>query len=157
VKKLSLAFVAAVLAAVSFIGLTANVASAHTSNIVSSCDDGLSVSLASYNGNANHSNTVTVTFDGSVVASNNNFGSSFSYIKANPDKTVAHTYNVTVTAWDDSKYNVDQDGTIPACEEPPPTTTVPPTTTTTPPTTPPVTPPAVVPPAPVIAAAKFTG
>lgn len=136
-------------------------AGAHNHTVSGSCAAGISVSLTSYNGSAQHANSVVVKFDGAVVASNANFGSSFSFSKANPDKTVGHTYQVDVSAWDSSAYDVHTGVVaIPSCEVPPPTTTVPvPPTTTVPDPTPPTvpTPPAALPPTAVVAPPAFTG
>lgn len=122
------------------------VASAHDHSVTATCAGGLSVSLTDYA--AGSTNSVVVTFDGVVVASNASFGSAFSFTKPNPDKTVGHTWTVVVVAGDSSDFNVNASGTIPACEEP--------TTTTTKPRTPP---PTVVPvPAPpIVAPPIFTG
>jgi hypothetical protein len=133
--------------------VTAGTASAHQASVGATCQGGVSVSLINYQAKA--LNSVTITLDGAVVASNPNFGGSYSKTVPNPDKTTTHTWTVDVTAGDSAQYDVHQAGTIAACASPPTTTTAPPTTTTTRPAPPAPKPPAPAP--PVLAPAHFTG
>jgi hypothetical protein len=65
-------------------------------------------------GQANH---VTVTIDGETVT-DTDFGTSFVKSYAFDNKYVSHTYSVVATAWDDSKYDVNESGTTTACAVP---------------------------------------
>lgn len=67
-------------------------------------------------------NHVTIVIDGSTVA-NTDFGSTYTYTSAAPDQTKPHTYKVTVTAWDDAKYDVNFSQTVNACQTTPPPVT----------------------------------
>ncbi|KJK44204.1 hypothetical protein UK23_30165 [Lentzea aerocolonigenes] len=86
-------------------------------------------------------NTVLVK-DGDKVLADLEFGATYNK-KFVADGTVAHTFTVTVRAYDDKKYDLDGTYKTPPCVQKPPTTTTPPVTTTTPAvtttTTPPVT------------------
>jgi LPXTG-motif cell wall-anchored protein len=62
-------------------------------------------------------NTVKVTIDGTVVE-DTTFSSSFTHNYTFANKYVAHTWNVLVTAWDSSQYNLNQSGTSTPCAVP---------------------------------------
>lgn len=141
------------LAAVVTLLITMGSASPHTPASTADCATGVHVTLSSYSPAG--VNTVSVSLDGAVVTANPDFGASYSVTVPNPDKTVAHTYEVVVTAWDGAKYGLDQTGTIPACEVAPTTTTQP---HQEPPTDPQVpAPPVAAPPMPVLHTPIFTG
>lgn len=63
---------------------------------------------------ANH---ITVTVDGAVVE-DSDFSSSFQQDFPLGDQYIAHTWHVSVTAWDNSEYNLDQVGETTACDLP---------------------------------------
>lgn len=143
----------------------AGVASAHTPTLTTSClDNGkaeLNVQLQYYSQpkKAGEHNTVAITYTpnggkAQTVLATTNFDSGYPAPSGNSpthftvDGTIAGTFTVTITAWDDpgnAQHNGDWDGTFTrttsVCEQPPTkptttTTTAPPTTTTTaPPTT----------------------
>lgn len=96
-----LAALSALAIALGMVAFTTMSASAHTPTINATCTT-LSVSLTNYNNHANKANTVTVTIDGSVVDSDSDFGASFVKSYTFSDKTVAHTWKVDYTAWDDA-------------------------------------------------------
>ncbi len=107
-------------------------------------------------------NTVVVK-DGDKVLADTKFGGTYNN-KFVADGTVAHTFTVTVRAYDDKKYNLDGTYKTPPCvQKPPVTTTTPPvttmTTTTTTTTATATPPPVVTPPQPPLAStgASTTG
>ncbi len=98
----------------------ASPASAHTPTIAATCSS-LSVSLADYAADAAHpeSNTVAVVIDGSPATDPavTPFATTYSHTwQLDPGK--AHTYKVTVVAWDDYAYDVSKTGTIDPCITP---------------------------------------
>lgn len=114
-KKL-LALGSTLLLVAGLITLGATSAEAHTPTVSADCST-LSVNLKSYN--TNGANTVTVTIDGSVVDSNSNFGASFVESYPFTPKTIAHTWKVDYTAWDDPTgshgWSGSQSGTTTPC------------------------------------------
>jgi hypothetical protein len=93
-------------------------ANAHTPTVQASCTT-LSVNLTNYNGDQSQHNSVTVTIDGTVVGSNTNFGTTFTQSYTFSDQTVAHTWQVDYTAWDDPSgshgWTGSQSGTTTPC------------------------------------------
>src|SRR3954471_15047821 len=89
---------ALLLVTIGLVAATGGAASAHTSSVSATCAK-LSVNLSSYqsSGGQNH---VTVTVDGAQKA-DAAFGSSYSQFFPFADQTVAHSWTVKVTAWDD--------------------------------------------------------
>jgi hypothetical protein len=98
------------------ITLGAASAEAHTPNVSADCSS-LSVSLKDYN--SKHHNTVSVTIDGTVVDSDSDFGKSFVEEYSFSPNTVAHTWEVEYTAWDDpdgsAGWTGSQSGTTTPC------------------------------------------
>ncbi|MEU7527506.1 LPXTG cell wall anchor domain-containing protein [Saccharothrix sp. NPDC042600] len=131
-----LCVIAAVLTAV----LAPTPASAHTPTLKAACADGqavLSVELRNYNDD--RPNRLHVT-DGATTLDSRTFGSHLrrAYTR---DGTAAHTFTVTVEAWDDRYWSRGWSFTrslpIPPCATlTPPPPPPPPTTTTTPPPAP---------------------
>jgi hypothetical protein len=83
---------------IGLVAATGSAASAHTNSVSATCAK-LSVNLSNYqsSGGQNH---VTVTVDGAQKA-DTAFGSSYSQLFPFADETVAHSWTVKVTAWDD--------------------------------------------------------
>lgn len=128
-----------VAATVAAAGLLAAVpASAHTPSLRAGCVDGdavLTVGLSRYDGR--RSNSVSVRDNGRSVGERR-FGESFRQSYREPG-TVAHAFTVTVSAWDDPRWergwSFTRTLTVPACVTPTTTTTPVAVTTTAPVTT----------------------
>ena len=88
-------------AAMLAIGVGATPAAAHNAPISASCEAGLQVSLSGYNGGG--VNTVRVWIDG-LERGGASFGDSTSSTYSFGDLSVAHTWRVLVTAWDDPTF-----------------------------------------------------
>lgn len=147
-----------VVLAMASLAVVAGSASAHNKTITVSCDAGLHVHADSYPSNS----TIKVTRDGITLTATTTF-SSWDQTYANPAKTAAHNWHVTIVSGDGNhSFDLDQNYTVGACEvitlpptTVPPVTTVPPTTTTDPGTPPVVHVPAVA--VPVVVTPGFTG
>jgi hypothetical protein len=106
---------ALLLVATVFLGM----ASAHVPTVTADCQNGLAVSASAYSPPP-AINTATVTFDNQVVYVNPNFGTGFTFTKANPDKTVAHTYSVDIVSAVGEGTLHTGVVSIPSCVTPPP-------------------------------------
>jgi len=89
---------ALVLVALGLVVVTGGAASAHNASVSATCSQ-LTVSLTDYQQRAGEQNTVKVTVDG-VLKADTTFVSGYSQSFPLAD-TVAHTWTVAVTAWDD--------------------------------------------------------
>ncbi len=98
---------------------TGSAASAHTKSVSATCYK-LSVSLTDYQTSGGQ-NRVTVTVDGAQKA-DTAFGSSYSQTFPFADETVAHSWTVNVTAWDDPNgqkgWSFTKSGTSEPCAPP---------------------------------------
>ena len=88
-------------------------ASAHTPNVVPTCDD-VTVTLTNYG--ASDKNTIKVTIDGEIVEEKS-FGKEFTNVYPFADRTVAHTYRVEVDA-PGAAYDVDKSDSSTPCPAP---------------------------------------
>lgn len=93
----------------------APMASAHGNSILAKCAN-MRVLLSNYATRQGKTNHVKVTVDGTAVA-DTDFGSSYDQSFAY-NQYVAHDLAVKVTAWDDSRYNVNWSYTTTACAKP---------------------------------------
>jgi hypothetical protein len=103
--------------------LISGVAAAHNYTYSLTCEHGLKVSLTYYF--TAQDNYVKVDLDGTTVAQEDDFGSTFHYSSGDLDPFVSHTAHIVVDAWDDSDpndgppwYSFDVWLNLEACEEP---------------------------------------
>lgn len=128
---------AAAITAAAILGFAVQAASAHNKSFTATCTAGVVVNADSYNGDVR--NTVTLTVDGTTVASVLSFGTSYHFPVSGVYKptpaTSPHVVHLVIVAGDGAQFGIDQTITIPACSTPATTvastTTVPATTTTT--------------------------
>ena len=110
---------ALLLVTLGLVAVTGGAASAHTASVSATCKK-LSVNLTSYQSSGGQ-NRVQVSVDGASRA-DAQFGTSYSQTFPFSDETVAHTWTVKVTAWDDPNgqkgWTFTKSGTSDPCQPP---------------------------------------